>query len=89
MAKTLQQAGPPSDPDPLAAVILHVLVSEAREGFSVAQITKACERNPSDGADLDEVEAALEVLLNDGLAQGQDELYLPTRAAIRANKLSF
>ncbi len=80
---------PPKDPDPLAAVVLHVLVSEARNGFTVAQVAKACERDPNDPADLDEIEAALEILLNDGLAQGQGDLYRPTRAAVRANELSF
>lgn len=80
---------PPDDPDPLAAVVLHVLVSEARNGFTAAQVAKACERDPNDPADLDEIEAALEILLNDGLAQGQGDLYRPTRAAVRANELSF
>lgn len=73
----------------MAAVVLHVLVGEARDGFTAAQIAKACERDPSDPADLDEVEAALEVLLNDDLAQSRDDRYRPTRAAIRANELSF
>ena len=89
MANTPQQAQPLQDPDPLAAVVLHVLVSEARNGFTAVQVAKACERDPSDPSDLDEVEAALEVLLNDGLARYQDDLYLPTRAAVRAAELSF
>jgi hypothetical protein len=80
---------PSQDPDPLAAVVLHILVSEARDGFTSAQVAKACERDPNDPSDLDEVEAALEVLLNDGLAQSQDDLYRPTRAAVRASELSF
>jgi hypothetical protein len=80
---------PSQDPDPLAAVVLHILVSEGRSGFTAAQVAKACERDPSDPSDLDEVEAALEILLNDGLAQSQDDIYLPTRAAIRAAELSF
>lgn len=70
-------------------MVLHVLVSEARKGFTAIQVAKACERDPSNPSDLDEVEAALEVLLNDGLAQSQDDLYLPTRAAVRAAELSF
>lgn len=77
------------DPDPLAAVVLHVLVSEARGGFTATQIAKACERDPTDPSDLDEVEAALEVLLDDGLAEDESELYRPTRAAVRAAELSF
>lgn len=79
----------PQDPDPLAAVVLHVLVSEARNGLTAAQVASACERDPGDPADLDEVEAALEVLLNDGLAENQEDRYRPTRAAIRSSELSF
>jgi hypothetical protein len=70
-------------------VVLHVLVSEAHEGMTIAQVAKACERDPADPADVDEVEAALEVLLDDGLAESEDERYRPTRAAIRASELSF
>lgn len=73
----------------MAAVVLHVLVSKARKGFTVAQVAKACERDPGDPSDLDEIEAALEVLLDDGLAQSQDDLFRPTRAAVRASELSF
>ncbi len=69
--------------------MLHVLVNEARKGFTSVQVAKACERDPSDPSDLDEVEAALEVLLNDGLAQCKNDLYRPTRAAVRAAELSF
>ena len=89
MAKTPQNSAPAPDPDPLAAVVLHTLVSEGRNGLPIAQIVKACERDPADPADLDEVEAAVEVLLADGLARGKDDLYRPTRAAIRADELSF
>jgi hypothetical protein len=90
VAKTPQQrAKPTPDPDPLAAVVLHTLVAEGREGMTVAQIAEACERDPADPADVDEVEAAVEVLLADGLARGKHDLYRPTRAAIRADELSF
>jgi hypothetical protein len=90
VAKTPQQPPEPTpDPDPLAAVVLHTLVNEGREGMTIAQVAKACERDPADPADVDEVEAAVEVLLADGLAQGKDDLYRPTRAAIRAAELSF
>lgn len=89
MANRPQQLHPSQDPDPLAAVALHVLVHEARKGFTAIQIAKACERDPSDPSDLDEVEAALEVLLNDGLAQCENDLYRPTHTAIRAAELSF
>ncbi len=73
----------------MAAVLLHVLVSEARDGFTAIRLAEACERDPGDAADLDEVEAALGVLLSDGLAQSQGDLYRPTHAAIRASELSF
>jgi hypothetical protein len=89
VAKTQHHHQPPPDPDLLAAVVLHTLVAEGRAGMTVAQVAEACERDPADPADVDEVRAALEVLLADGLAQGQGELYQPTRAAIRANELSF
>lgn len=89
MAKHPQRDGSPRDPDLLAAVVLHTLVSEGAEGMTIAQVTGVCERDPADPADVDELEAALEVLLDDGLAESRDDLYLPTRAAIRASELSF
>ena len=90
MAKNQQRGGdPPPDPDLLAAVVLHTLVSQGREGMTIAQVTGACERDPADPADVDELEAALEVLLDDDLAESRVDLYLPTRAAIRASELSF
>jgi hypothetical protein len=66
-----------------------MLVSIARKGMTIAQLATACERNPADPADMDEIEAAMEVLLADGLADSRDDLYRPTRAAIRAAELSF
>jgi hypothetical protein len=90
VAETPQQHPEPApDPDPLAAVVLHTLVSEGREGLTIAMVATACERDPADPADVDEVEAALEVLLADGLALCREDLYRPTRAAIRAAELSF
>jgi len=89
VADSPQHSPVPRDPDPLAAVLLHVLVAEARDGLTASQLATACERDPDDAADLDEVEAALEVLLNDDLAQSQNDVYRPTRAAIRASELSF
>lgn len=69
--------------------MLHTLVSTAGKGVTIAQLATACERNPADPADVDEIEAAVEVLLADGLAQSRDDHYQPTRAAIRADELSF
>jgi hypothetical protein len=89
VAKTRQQAVGQPSPDLLAAVVLHTLVTEGIEGVTVAQLAIACQRDPGDAADTDEVEVALEILLDDGLAHSEDELYRPTRAAIRASELSF
>jgi hypothetical protein len=89
VAKTPHYPQPPPDPDLLAAVVLHTLVAEGREGMTVAQIAEACERDPADPANVHEVRAALEVLLADSLALGQYDLYRPTHAAIRAAELSF
>jgi hypothetical protein len=83
------QDSAPQHPDLLAAVVLHALVSEGRDGMTTADVALACERDPDDRADLEEVEAALAVLLDDGLAQREDDLFRPTRAAVRAGELSF
>lgn len=80
--------------DLLAAVVLHTLLSGAREGMSAFAVAVACERDPDEQCDIDEIEAALAILLEDGLAEreiptSRRQLYRPTRAAIRANELSF
>jgi hypothetical protein len=86
------------DPDLLAAVVLHVLVSEGREGMSFDAVAHECERDPADAAERQEVETALEILVRDelatredGPAPGGDEApcFRPTRAAVRAAELSF
>ena len=89
MAKTQQETTGEQHPDLLAAVVLHTLVTKARDGMTVSQVAVACERDPDDPADTDEIEAALEILLDDGLAQCEDDLFQPTRAAVRAQELSF
>jgi hypothetical protein len=80
-------------PDLLAAVVLHTLVSDARDGMSIVAIAVACDRDPGSERDIDEIVAALKILLEDGLAEyGTDPplpLYRATHAAIRANELSF
>lgn len=74
---------------------LHTLVSDGRDGISLARIAAACERDPSRSADVAEIEGALLILLDDGLAEREprgkyeEALYRPTRAAIRARELSF
>jgi len=70
-------------------VVLHTLVSEGRDGMTVARLAVACERDPNNSAEIDEIEVALRVLLDDELARHEDGLYQPTRAAIRAAELSF
>jgi hypothetical protein len=76
-------------PDLLAAVVLHTLVSEGRDGMSFVHMAIACERDPNVSADVKEIEVALQILLADDLALHEDGLYRPTRAAIRAAELSF
>jgi hypothetical protein len=81
---------PSQHPDLLAAVVLHTLVTEGRrESIAVSQIAVTCERDPDNPAELHEVEAALEILLDDGLARREGERFRPTRAAVRAGELSF
>jgi hypothetical protein len=84
-----QDSASSQHPDLLAAVVLHTLVSEGRDGMTVSGVAVACERDPDDPTDAKEVETALEILLDDGLAQHDDELFWPTRAAVRASELSF
>lgn len=88
MAKTQEDVDAP-DPDLLAAVVLHTLVSEGRDGLSVEQVAVACDRSPNHPGEEREIELALAILVGDGLAAFEDELYRPTRAAIRAAELSF
>jgi hypothetical protein len=53
------------------------------------QVALACERDPTDPLELGEIEAALRLLLEDELTERANELFKPTRAAIRAAELSF
>jgi len=59
--------------------------------MTIADVARACERDPDDADDAKEMLGALDVLLEDGLAEveGKTELVRPTRAAVRANELSF
>jgi hypothetical protein len=84
-----QDSASSQHPDLLAAVVLHTLVSEGRDGVTVSQLALACERKPDDPAERDEIEAALGILLDDDLATCEDELFRPTRAAVRASDLDF
>jgi hypothetical protein len=78
-----------ADPDLLAAVVLHTLVRRAPRPVSVAQALDACERDPTDPADGRAIRRALESLHRDGLARRDSAGFAATRAAIRADALSF
>lgn len=87
--------GRPRDPDLLAAVVLHVLVTEGSEGITLTHVAGICERDPDDEAERREVQTALDILIRDELAvsepsqAGDDRRFRPTRAAVRAAELSF
>lgn len=70
-------------------MVLHTLVTEGRDGMTVAEVATDCQRDPHDLDDVEEIQAALEILLDDDLAECEDEIYRPTRAAARAYELSF
>ena len=53
--------------------MLHTLVSEARDGMTPAAVAVACQRDPEKPEDLEEVEAALRLLLEDGLAEHEGD----------------
>ncbi|MGH2878182.1 MAG: hypothetical protein ACRDK4_01045 [Solirubrobacteraceae bacterium] len=102
MAKTQEPfAGvtPEPAPDLLAAVVLHTLVSGGpgrgidpgarTNGLTLAQVARACERDPARPDEAREVQAALDILVADDLATREGKRYRPTRAAIRAAELSF
>lgn len=97
MAKTQEDIEEqPQDPDLLAAVVLHVLVTDGQQGVSLEYVAQVCERDPQNEPERREVQTALEILVRDELAAiaEVDEsagrmLYKPTRAAIRAAELSF
>lgn len=78
-------------PDLLAAVVLHMLVTEGQNGISLERMTRLCQRDPADLHDHREVRAAFEALVDDELAEqdGDRMRFRPTRAAVRAAELSF
>jgi hypothetical protein len=76
--------------DMLAAVVVHILVSEGQEGMSTETVARECERDADHEADRREVELALRALVGYELAvREEDGLYRPTRAAVEAARLSF
>jgi hypothetical protein len=68
VAKTQEDIAEPQHPDLLAAVVLHVLVTEGQQGISLERVARECERDPDDAAERREVETALEILVRDELA---------------------
>lgn len=88
MAKTQDWTGA-GDPNLLAAVVLHTVVSAGPDGLTSVEIARACERDPAHSGEAREIEVALDILLADDLATREDDRYRPTRAAIRAAELSF
>jgi hypothetical protein len=94
VAKTQEDiAEQPQDPDLLAAVVLHVLVTDGQQGLSLEHVARECERDPEDEAERQEVQTALEILVRDELAIREPDAsgvrFKPTRAAVRAAELSF
>lgn len=76
-------------PDLLAAVVLHTLVRADGRGVSVEQTILACERDPQSPRERREIEAALLGLIADGLAYRRGGRVGASRAALRADALSF
>ncbi|HST54476.1 MAG TPA: hypothetical protein VLJ42_01100 [Solirubrobacteraceae bacterium] len=72
----------------LAAAVLHALVSAAG-ALTLVEIAVACERNPASQADLQELSTTLRGLIDDDLVTESDAGFEATRAARRADQLSF
>jgi hypothetical protein len=77
------------DPDLLAAVVLHTLIRAGPQAVPLPRTIVACERDPSDSTDRVAIEAALQGLIADGLAYRRGARFGATRAALRADALSF
>jgi len=73
----------------LAAVVLHVLVTEGHEGIDADQVARAVERDHDNDDQRGEVAAALQLLAEEDLARLEGERWRPTRAALAAARLSF
>lgn len=89
MAQAPEQSSATQHPDLLAAVVLHTLVMAGPRTVLVRQTIAACERDPDSPADRREIEAALRSLIADGLAYRQGGRVGASRAALRADSLSF
>jgi hypothetical protein len=75
--------------DLLAAVVLHTLTRAGAQGTTLTQTIAACERDPGNADERAEIERALESLSADGLAYRRGAWVGATRAALRADALSF
>jgi hypothetical protein len=92
MSASCSPGGPPQHEtghEQLAAVLLHVLVSASREQLTLEQAIRACERDPHSTHDRALVAATLREMVDDGLVCHGDDRFRATRAAIRADQLSF
>ncbi len=69
--------------------MLHTLVRAGSRGVTLAQTIETCERDPSNPIDRMAIEGALESLIADGLACRRGARMGATRAALRADALSF
>lgn len=69
--------------------MLHTLVMAGSQAIAMRQTIAACERDPDSQADRQEIEAALRGLIADGLAYRRNGRVGATRAALRADALSF
>jgi hypothetical protein len=83
-----QDATRQQDVDPLAGAVMYVLI-EAQKALTIEQVCRKAERKPKNPEERAEVEAALRVLVADKLARKQDDKWTATRAAVRADWLSF
>lgn len=76
--------------DLLAAVVLHHLATASDPTtLSTEHITREVERDPKVAAEQREVDMALRVLVTDDLAHKRPQGWEASRAAVRANELSF
>jgi hypothetical protein len=72
--------------DPLAGSIMYDLIDAHPNSMTTAEVGAKVERTPEDRP---EVEAALAVLVRDGLATQDGENWTATIACVRANELAF
>lgn len=73
----------------VAGVVLSVLVELAPDELTLQTAMTACERDPSLPNDEREICQALKELVEDGLLCENEGRFRATRAAIRADRLSF